>query len=74
MSYSCSGCEVNWSPEHVAHGRCAMCGARTVTTEQPVSDDADLLYRIARADSDKRDAYAHFERYLGAGSQKRSAA
>jgi hypothetical protein len=65
---------VNWSTDQVAHGRCAMCGARALCTEQPVSDDADLLYRIARAESQRRDTYAHFERYLSAGSPSRSAA
>ena len=63
MSYHCSACEVNWRPRQADHGRCPMCGRGTVCTEEPASDDADLLYRIARAEADNRDAYAHFERY-----------
>jgi len=74
MSYCCSGCEVNWWSYQADHGRCPMCGASTVCTEEPASDDADLLYRITRAESEKRDVYAHFERYYGGGAQGRFAA
>jgi hypothetical protein len=47
VSYRCSACEVNWRPYQVDYGQCPMCGADSTSTKQPVSDDADLLYRIA---------------------------
>ena len=72
MSQSCSACEVNWWSYHAKHERCPMCGASTVSTDAPASDDADLLYRIAHAEAAKRDLYAHFDRYyagiIGSGS------
>jgi hypothetical protein len=74
VSYYCSGCEVNWWSYQADHGRCPMCGAGTACTEEPASDDADLLYRISRAESENRDAYAHFERYYAGGAQGRFAA
>jgi hypothetical protein len=51
-----------------------MCGAGTAGTEDPVSDDADLLYRIARADAEQREAFVHFERYYAGGEEYRRAA
>jgi hypothetical protein len=51
-----------------------MCGAGTAGTEDPVSDDADLLYRIARAEADKRESFVHFERYYAGGLEERRAA
>jgi hypothetical protein len=51
-----------------------MCGAGTVRTTVPASDDADLLYRISRAESEKRDVYAHFERSYARDAQDRFAA
>jgi hypothetical protein len=51
-----------------------MCGAATVGTDDPVSDDADLLYRIARAEADKREAFVHFDRYYAGGEEDRRAA
>lgn len=74
MSYCCSACEVNWRSSQADHGRCPMCGAGTVRTTGPASDDADLLYRISRAESEKRDVYAHFERYYARDAQDRFAA
>jgi len=66
MSYRCAACEVNWCSHQVDHGRCPMCGADSIRTEQPASDDADLLHRIASAEAQKRDAYANFDRYYAA--------
>jgi hypothetical protein len=66
MSYRCAACEVNWGCHQVDHGRCPMCGAVSLRTEQPASDDADLLYRIARAEAQKREVYANFDRYYAA--------
>jgi hypothetical protein len=40
-----------------------MCGRAATCTEEPASEDADLLYRIARAEAQKRDIYADFDRY-----------
>ncbi len=74
MSCCCSACEVNWWPHQAAHQRCPMCGAATVDTNDPVSDDADLLYRIARAEADKREAFVHFDRYYAGGEEDRRAA
>jgi hypothetical protein len=51
-----------------------MCGAVTLYAEEPASDDADLLHRIARAEAHKRDVYAHFERYYARDEQDRHAA
>jgi hypothetical protein len=51
-----------------------MCGGATTCTEQPVSGDADLLYRIIGAEGEKRDIFAHFERYHGEREQDRRAA
>lgn len=74
MSYCCSACEVNWRPHQPDHERCPMCGASTIRTDAPASDDADLLYRIARAEAEKRDVYAHFDRYYAWSDQDRHAA
>jgi hypothetical protein len=74
MSHHCSECVVNWSPYQADHGRCPTCGASTVPIQEPVSDDADTLYRIACAEAEMRDAYAHFELYYGAPEQDRRAA
>jgi hypothetical protein len=75
MSHHCAACEVNWSSHQADHGRCPMCGADSICTEQPASDDADLLYRIARADAQRRDVYANFDRYSAAfDEQEREAA
>jgi hypothetical protein len=40
-----------------------MCGRDSVCTEQSASEDADLLYRIASAEAERRDIYANFYRY-----------
>ena len=61
MSHHCSECLVNWWPHQIDHGHCPACGAATVCTHEPPSDDADTLYRIARDEAARRDAYAHFE-------------
>ncbi len=74
MTYNCSACEVNWRPHHVDHGRCPMCGGKTIPSDEPASDDADLLYRIARAEADKRAIYANIDRYLVGLEQDREAA
>jgi hypothetical protein len=73
VSHCCSTCEVNWWPHQAAHERCPMCGRGTVSTQEPASDDADLLHRLARAEADKRDAYAHFERYYVCEQDRRAA-
>jgi predicted RNA-binding Zn-ribbon protein involved in translation (DUF1610 family) len=65
VSHSCSACDVNWWSYHAEHERCPMCGASTIATDAPASDDADLLYRIAHAEAEKRDLYAHFDRHAG---------
>jgi hypothetical protein len=51
-----------------------MCGAATISAAEPASEDADLLHRIARAEAEKRDAYAHFDRYYARDEQDRQAA
>jgi hypothetical protein len=51
-----------------------MCGAGTISSEERASEDADLLHRIARAEADKRDAYAHFDRYYARDEDDRQAA
>jgi hypothetical protein len=51
-----------------------MCGAGTTSTAERASEDADLLHRIARAEADKRDAYAHFDRYYARDEHDRQAA
>jgi hypothetical protein len=61
MSHHCSGCDVNWWPHQTDDGRCPMCGGGTIDMQEPVSDDADLLYRIVCDDVARREAYAHFE-------------
>jgi hypothetical protein len=74
VSYCCSACEVNWWPHQADHGRCPMCGRGSVCTEEPASEDADLLYRIARAEAQKRDIYANFDRYYVGREDDRQAA
>lgn len=75
MSYGCSTCEVNWWSHQADHGRCPMCGGASVGTEEPASDDAELLYRIASAEAEKRAIYANFDRYyVGFDEQERNAA
>jgi hypothetical protein len=52
-----------------------MCGGDSIRTQERGSDDADLLYRIVRADADKRDVYANFDRYYtGLDERARDAA
>jgi hypothetical protein len=52
-----------------------MCGGDSIGTEAPASDDAGLLFRIARAEVEKRDIYANFDRYyVGLDEQDRTAA
>jgi hypothetical protein len=41
-----------------------MCGEDTVPGQDIVSDDADILSRIARDEAAKCDAYARFELYF----------
>jgi hypothetical protein len=45
-----------------------------MSTQERASEDADLLHRIARAEADKRDAYAHFDRYYARDDYDRQAA
>jgi hypothetical protein len=73
VSYRCSACEVNWWPHQADHGHCPMCGGDCIRTGEPGSDDADLLYRIAHGEAQKRDIYANFDRYY-AGLDDRDAA
>jgi len=63
MSYHCSECDVDWWSYQTDLGHCPVCGGGTVRRQQPASHDADTLYRIARDEAAKRDAYARFERY-----------
>jgi hypothetical protein len=65
VSYGCSACEVNWWPHQGNDGRCPMCGGDSICTQEPGSDDADLLYRMANADAQQRDIYANLDRYYG---------
>ncbi len=51
-----------------------MCGGGTIPTEEPASDDADLLYRIVRVEAEHRDIYGHFDRYYAGREQDRHAA
>jgi hypothetical protein len=51
-----------------------MCGAAVVCTEEPTSDDADLLCRIVHAEAEKRDVYAHVDRYYVGREPDREAA
>jgi hypothetical protein len=74
MSYYCSECVVNWWPYQTDHGHCPTCGGGTVRKHEAASDDADTLFRLARAEQDKRDAYARFERYYAEREQERRAA
>jgi hypothetical protein len=74
MSYYCSECVVNWWPYQTNQGCCPTCGGGTVRKREPASDDADPLYRSARAEVDKRDAYARFELYYAEREQERRAA
>jgi len=74
MSYYCSECVVNWSPYQCDRGNCPTCGGGTVRRQEPASDDADTLYRIAHAEAAKRDAYARFELYYADREQERQAA
>jgi hypothetical protein len=63
MSYYCAECIVNWWPSQTDHGCCPRCGGGVVRQQEPASDDAAVLYRLAREEADKRDAYARFELY-----------
>jgi hypothetical protein len=51
-----------------------MCGGGVMRTEEAASDDADLLYRIVDAEAEKRDIYAHFDRYYVEREDDRQAA
>ena len=74
MTYYCSECVVNWWPYQTDHGHCPTCGGGTVRKQEPASDDADTLYRIARDEAASRDVYAHFDLYhAGHGLERRAA-
>ena len=74
MSYHCSECAVNWWPYQTDHGHCPSCGGGTIRRQEPASDDADTLYRIASDAAAKRDLYASFERYYAERELERLAA
>ena len=74
MSDHCFTCDVSWWPHQTDHGHCPRCGAATVRRMEPVSDDADTLYRIARHEASSRDAYAHFDLYYAEREPERRAA
>lgn len=63
MTYYCSECVVNWWPYMAKDGCCPLCGGGTSRRQEPASSDAEELYRVARAQADRRDAYARFEAY-----------
>jgi hypothetical protein len=50
-----------------------MCGEDTIPGQEPVSDDADILSRIARDEAAKCDAYARFENTFDEGDQDHAA-
>jgi uncharacterized Zn finger protein (UPF0148 family) len=74
MSYHCPECDVNWWPYQTDHGHCPSCGAGTVRRQERASDDAATLYRIARDEAAKRDAYERFEIYYARRELDRLAA
>ncbi|MEA2243453.1 MAG: hypothetical protein QOD24_3009 [Solirubrobacteraceae bacterium] len=74
MSYYCSECNVNWWPYQTDHGHCPSCGGGTIRRQEPASDDADTLYRVASDEAAKRDVYARFERYYTERELERLAA
>ncbi|HEV7885594.1 MAG TPA: hypothetical protein VGO81_18615 [Solirubrobacteraceae bacterium] len=51
-----------------------MCGGGVVDTDEPVSDDADLLCRIVHGEAEKRDVYAHVDHYYVGREPNRQAA
>jgi hypothetical protein len=73
MSHHCSGCDVNWSSHQTDDRRCPMCGGGTVERHEPVSDDADLLYRIVSDEAARRHTYAHFQVDFAEGERDRAA-
>ncbi|MGH2941238.1 MAG: hypothetical protein ACRDLN_00465 [Solirubrobacteraceae bacterium] len=74
MSQQCSECRVNWWPYQAEHGRCPTCGGATVRSEEPASDDADTLYRVAHGEAAIRDAYANIDLYYADREDERRAA
>jgi uncharacterized Zn finger protein (UPF0148 family) len=74
MSYHCPECDVNWWPYQTDRGHCPSCGAGTVRRQERASDDAATLYRIARDEAAKRDAYERFEIYYARRELDRLAA
>jgi hypothetical protein len=74
MSYYCSECDVNWWPYQTDHGHCPSCGGGTIRRQEPASDDAGRLYRIASDEAAKRVLYARFEQYYAEREFERLAA
>lgn len=74
MSYCCAACDVNWWPHQAVHDRCPMCGGGVVGTEEPASDDADLLCRIVHGEAEKRDVYANVDRHYAGRERDRQVA
>jgi uncharacterized Zn finger protein (UPF0148 family) len=74
MSHHCSECRVNWSPDQTDHGRCPTCGRATVRSEEPASDDADTLHRVAHGEAAIRHIYAHIDLYYADDEDERRAA
>jgi hypothetical protein len=51
-----------------------MCGGGVIESEEPESEDADLLCRIVRAEAVNRDVYANFDRHHAGPEPDRQAA
>jgi hypothetical protein len=74
MTYYCSECVVNWWPYQATGGCCPRCGGGTSRRQEPASDDAEDLFRAARAEAERRERYERFEAYYAEREHLRRAA
>lgn len=73
MSYYCADCVVNWWPYQARDGCCPWCGGGTSRRQEPASDDAEVLFQLARVEADRRERVAAFEAYYAEREQHRAA-
>lgn len=74
MSQHCSDCDVYWWPYQTKSGRCPQCGAATMRTHEPASEDAIARHQEALAESDRQILERRFEAYYAARARHGHAA
>lgn len=70
----CSECVINWSPHHTrGEGTCPGCGSGTVRRQEPISDEAEAMYKEVIAQEVKQHKYEMFEEFYAKREAERIA-